>query len=99
MQAWDLTRTLRTMTSERFVLRRANADFAALDLHYGATGRCDGTLTVFDGSNLDERQIAELLREIDERLLPDFSMEERNLAFTVVFGRVMGTFQAERDPS
>jgi hypothetical protein len=97
MTDWDVVRTIRTSTSERFLLRRRGNDIAALDLHYGLGNRCDGTLIVFEGSGIEESHVPALLKEIDERLLPDASLGDRNLAFTVVVGRVLGAFLPTAD--
>jgi len=88
------TRTLRTSSSERFLIHADNGkDVAALDLHYLELQRVVGTLTVLDPGAIPEAKVAELLREIDEKLLPDASIEDGKLSFTVVSGHVVGTFQ------
>lgn len=38
-----------------------------------------------------------LLTYLDDMLLPDASLDDRKLAFTVVMGRVYGAFEAEWD--
>jgi hypothetical protein len=90
-------RVLRTPSSERHILRRLSADFAALDLHYLPDGAVQATLVLFEGSGVDEETIPDLLTLIDEILLPEVRMDQKNLFFTVVIGRVLGAFQAERD--
>lgn len=91
-----LIRALRTNSSERFLLQNAaGADFAALDLHYLPDGKISGTLILFENAGVSESQIPTLLKEIDEDLLPDASIEEGNLSFTVVTGRVIGHFEPE----
>jgi hypothetical protein len=90
-------RTLRTTTSERFLLQEANAvDCAALDLHYLENGHVAGTLIVLN-DRFKEHDIPEILTEIDEALLPQVSLDEGNLTFTVVRGEVIGSFTATRD--
>src|SRR5688572_16401158 len=95
----DLTfsRVLRTPHSERHLLRRDGADFAALDLHYLLDGTVQATLVVFEGSGVEEADVPELLTHIDEVLLPEVQMDHKNLFFTVVVGRVLGAFQGESD--
>lgn len=88
----EFIRVIRTPHSERFLIRNGNQDMAALDLHYLASGRVDGTLIVFENQGIGEAQIPGILSRIDEMLLPDVSVAERNLSFTVVVGRVLGTF-------
>jgi hypothetical protein len=90
-------RLLRTSSSERHLLRRNDADFAALDLHYLPTGVVQGTLVVFEGCGLDETDIPDLLTHIDEVLLPEVRLDEHNLTFTVVMGRVLGAYESERE--
>lgn len=91
---FDITRTLRTPYSERFLLSDSGVDFAALDVHYLLDGRVNATLTVFDSAKVAEADVPGLLSEIDERLLPDVSVEESSLTFTVVIGKVIGAFTA-----
>lgn len=92
-------RLLRTSSSERFLVQdEAGKDAAALDIHYLADGRVAGTLCVFDDSGISESQIPEVLQEIDEVLLPDVSFKDRKLSFTVVLGRVAGSFEANEGP-
>src|SRR4051812_8001430 len=87
-------RVLRTPHSERHLLRRDGADFAALDLHYLVDGTVQATLIVFEGSSCTESDVPELLTLIDEILLPEVQMDHEDLFFTVVIGRVLGAFQA-----
>lgn len=70
-------------------------DSAALDLHYASNGRVAGTLIVFPEAKLATEKIPDLLREIDEILLPEASVEHGNLTFVVVQGSVVGNFTAE----
>jgi hypothetical protein len=77
------------------VLRDDGNDFAALDLHYLQDATVQATLVVFEGSAFDESRIPELLTYIDEALLPEVRLDDKNLTFTVVFGRVLGAFSAE----
>lgn len=89
-----IIRTVRTVSSERFLLQfEAGRDSAALDLHYLDNGRVSGTLVVFD-DRIADSEIPSILAEIDECLLPDASLDHGNLTFTVVRGRVEGTFTA-----
>ena len=93
----SFARLLRTATSERHVLRRDKADFAALDLHFLQDGTVQATLIVYEGSGWEEGDIPSLLTHIDEVLLPEVALDERNLTFTVVMGRVLGAYQAQPD--
>ena len=92
-------RLLRTASSERFLVQTAaGQDAAALDIHYLADSRVAGTLCLFDDSGISESQIPDVLQQIDEVLLPDVSFKDRNLSFTVVAGRVVGSFMFSRIP-
>jgi len=78
---------------------RGENDVAALEVHYLDDGRVQATLIAFDGM-LHENEIADLLLHIDKVLLPDVSLDTKKLIFTVVFGRVLGAFEAvqNQDP-
>ena len=91
----ELIRTIRTPHSERFILRRAGHDVGALDIHYLADRHVHGTLIVLEGGGIREEEIPAVLTYLDETLLPDVSLDDRRLAFTVVVGRVHGAFEAE----
>jgi len=91
-------RLLRTSSSERFLVQQDGTDVASLDFHYLADGRVAGTLCVFEDSGVANDDIPDLLHEIDEALLPDVSIKDRNLSFTVVAGRVVGNFEASESP-
>lgn len=90
-------RVLRTPHSERFLLRKDDRDCAALDIHYLDSQRADSTLIILDETMIPESAVPQLLKEIDDLLLPHVSIEERNLVFTVVIGRALGAFVAEED--
>ena len=94
---FDAIRVLRTPSSERFLLRQSIVDFAAADIHYLPDGRVSVTLVVFENGPVKEEQIPDLLAQIDVKLLPDVSVEDENVTFTVVVGRVLGAFSANED--
>ena len=86
-------RVLRTASSERYMIQpRPNQDAAALDLHYLADGSVAGTLFLFENGGIGDRDVPELLRHIDEVLLPYASREDGSLGFTVVRGHVVGSY-------
>src|SRR5262249_20003779 len=96
--AWSFVRTLRTTSSERFLVQAdGGKDVAALDVHYLAGDRVAGTVIVLDPAAIPEKSIPNLLREIDEKLLPDASIQDGKLTFTVVVGHVVGTFFPQPD--
>lgn len=90
-------RTLRTPSSERFLLQHDGNDFAALDIHYLSDNRVNATLVLFEGSGVGDDQVPELLAQIDDRLLPEVSVRDNSLLFTVVVGRVLGAFSAAEE--
>lgn len=79
------------------MIRRGESDVAALEIHYLDDGTVQATLIAFDGM-IEESQISELLVHVDEVLLPDVSLDDKKLVFTVVTGRVLGAFEATPDP-
>lgn len=79
------------------MVRRVDSDVAALDIHYLDDGKVQATLIAFDGL-IQESQISDLLLHIDEVLLPDVSLDDKKLVFTVAMGRVLGAFEATPDP-
>jgi hypothetical protein len=89
-------RTLRTQSSERFLAVRDGKDVAAVDIHYIPTGHVAGTVTILEGSGLGERDVPELLRQLDEEMLPGVDLGSGSLTFTVVIGRVCGDYEAQR---
>ena len=94
----SVIRVLRTVSSERFLLQvKEGQDAAAIDLHYLRDGSVSGTIFLFEDGGIQDHMIHDLLQYIDEALLPEVSLDEHNLAFTVVRGQVVGDFQAEKD--
>jgi hypothetical protein len=79
------------------MIRRDDSDIAALEIHYLGDGTVQATMVAFDGM-LEESEISNLLAHIDEVLLPEVSLDNKKLVFTVVSGRVLGAFEAVPDP-
>lgn len=95
--SFTFVRTLRTPSSERFLLQSdAACDGAVLDLHYLSDGNVVGTLVIIDVALQAEEKTLALLKFIDEGLLPMASLNEKNLSFTVVHGKVIGQFENEK---
>jgi hypothetical protein len=93
-------RVVRTVSSERFLLQLAEGeDAAAVDLHYLRDGSVAGTVFLSEDGGITEDRVPELLQYLDEALLPEVSLDEHNLSFTVVQGRVLGDFRRERNAS
>ncbi len=78
------------------MIRRSDSDIAVLEIHYLDNGTVQATLIAFDGM-LEESELSDLLVHIDEVLLPDVSLDDQKLVFTVVTGRVLGAFEATQD--
>ena len=92
MPSLNFVRTLRTPTSERFLLAVNGVDgAAALDLHYLSNNGVAATLCVLD-SGVGDDQITDIIEQIDEVLLPEASRADGNLHFTVVRGHAIGDF-------
>jgi hypothetical protein len=91
-------RTLRTESSERFLALENGKEVAAADIHYLASGHVAGTLIVLREAGLGEDRIQELLRTLDEDMLPGVDVESGSLTYTVVVGDVVGNFEASKQP-
>lgn len=66
-------------------------------MHYVPDGTVAGTLILFADAKLAESAVPDLLRQIDDQLLPEVSVAAHNLSFTVVEGRVLGNFVPDHD--
>jgi hypothetical protein len=97
MMLWK--RTLRTLTSERFVAIRGGADVAAVDIHYLASGDVTGTVFLYESAGWTDADVNDLLRSLDDVMLPDVNLSDGSLTYTVVRGHVLGTYEATEDPS
>ena len=93
MMSWK--RTLRTASSERFLLQRDGQDAAAVDLHYLANGTVSGTVILLKSAGWTEAEIPKLLKSLDDDFLPDVDLERGTLTYTVVLGELIGVFEAE----
>ncbi len=93
MSEIEFVRVLRTVSSERFLLRRDNADLAGLDLHFLADGEVDGLLLILAVNVLPEDKIPELLADIDRRLLGEAAAKPGRIHITVAYGRLAGNFE------
>ena len=95
MSAVEYVRILRTHESERYLLRVAGQEAGALDLHFLASGSVAGTIVLLEEGAISDDDVPTLLTQIDEQLLPDATFKEHNIFFTVVRGRVLGSFQPD----
>jgi hypothetical protein len=87
-------RTLRTASSERFLAYRDGREVAAVDLHYARGGTVSGTVILLEEAGWTEEQIPDLLSSLDEEMLPDVDLADGNLTYTVVIGRIVGSYEA-----
>jgi hypothetical protein len=84
----------------RMDLRRVKLIQAAFaDRDYSHVGSAAGTAFLFEDGGIADDRVPEFLQCFDEALLPEASLDEHNLSFTVVRGRVLGDFRPERDAS
>lgn len=90
-------RTLRTISSERFLALRDNVEVAAVDLHYLNDGSAAGTVWLLEDANWQEEDIPALLRSLDDDFLPDVDIDHGNLTYTVVVGRIVGNYEAQAE--
>ena len=95
MMQWK--RTLRTASSERFLLLRDGKEAAAVDLHYLDNGAVSGTVILLKSAGWSEEEIPKLLKSLDEDFLPDVDLGRGTLAYTVIMGEIVGVFEAELD--
>lgn len=79
------------------MIRREESDISVLDIHYLDNGTVQATLTAFEGM-VTESEIPDLLQHVDEVLLPDVSLDDKKLVFSVVIGRALGAFEPTQDP-
>jgi len=92
MVTWK--RTLKTLSSERFLALKDGKDAAAVDLHYFPNGSAAGTVILLKDAGWKESDIPDLLKQLDEDFLPDVSISEGTLTYTVVIGELVGNFEA-----
>jgi hypothetical protein len=88
-------RTLRTISSERFLAQREGRDVAAVDLHYLANGTVSGTVILLKDAGWQEPDILALLSALDEDFLPDVDLAHGTLTYTVVLAEVLGNYEAQ----
>ena len=93
MMQWK--RTLRTASSERFLLLRDGKEAAAVDLHYLASGTVSGTVILLKSAGWTEEEIPQFLKSLDDDFLPDVDLDRGTLAYTVILGELIGVFEAE----
>jgi hypothetical protein len=74
-------------------------DAAAVDLHYLPNGTVNGTVILLREAGWKEADVPDLLKSLDDDLLPDVDQKQGTLTFTVVIGEVWGNFEASESNS
>ena len=92
-------RTLRTLSSERFLALRDGKEVAAVDLHYLENGHVSGTLILLRDAGWNEADVPKLLTSLDEDFLADVDLKQGTLTYTVVLGELMGSYEASQAPT
>ena len=91
---FQFTRTVRTRASEQFLIHDAvGVDIAVADIHYADSGSVSVTLTMFDIDGSDTAGAQQLVELIDRKLLPMVSLDDKNLVFNVLSGKLIGVFE------
>lgn len=92
----DFVRIVRTASSERFLLQVEGRDAGVVDLHFTSNGTVAGTVVLLEDGGIGDDAVPALLTRIDEVLLPDVAVDNHNLFFTVVRGKVVGSYHPEK---
>ena len=87
-------RTLKTLSSERFLALKDGRDAAAVDLHYLVNGTVSGTVILLRDAGWTEAEVPDLLKSLDEDFLPDVDLKQGTLSYTVVIGELWGNYEA-----
>lgn len=90
-------RTLRTLSSERFVAHKDGREAAMVDLHFLGMGHntpVSGTVVLLESSGWTEEDVPDLLSSLDEEFLPEVDAAEGTLTYTVIMGRLIASYEA-----
>ncbi|MFO0834511.1 MAG: hypothetical protein U0638_06045 [Phycisphaerales bacterium] len=93
-------RTLRTLSSERFIAYKDGREAALVDLHFlglGPRTPVSGTVVLLESSGWREEDVPDLLSSLDEEFLPEVDAAEGTLTYTVVMGRLIASYEAMAD--
>jgi hypothetical protein len=93
-------RTLRTLSSERFVAYKDGKEAALVDLHFLGLGHntpVSGTVVLLENSGWSEEDVPDLLSSLDEEFLPEVDSAEGTLTYTVIMGRLVASYEAMSD--
>ena len=94
-------RVVRTPSSERFLVQefdKPDSDIAAIDLHYLDNQVVSATVVILSEDFASEEFARLLVETVDARLLPMACLNDGDLNFTVVQGRVLSQFTNEYQP-
>jgi hypothetical protein len=94
----EYLRAFRTSSSERFFLRYVSIEFGCLELHYLANGTVQALLVIYDDATRPTEDIGLILKHIDDVLLPEVSLEDSKLLYSVFTGRAAGSFAPVATP-
>ncbi len=92
-------RVFRTASSERYLVEDTSnpgIDIAAIDIHYLDSQTVTATVIILETDYSEKEFINRLLETIDMRLLPMACLNDGDLSFTVVAGRIVGQFNNEQ---
>ena len=88
-------RVLKTQSSERYLVQtsaNADLDIAAVDIHYLETGVVSSTVVILHEDYFGDEFARRILATIDSRLLPMACLNDGDLIFTVVEGKLLGQY-------
>ena len=88
----EYVRAFRTPSSERFFLRHLGGEFGCLELHYLMNGTVQALLILYDEAVRPTEDVGTILKDIDDVLLPEVSLDDLKLLYTVFVGRAAGSF-------
>ena len=94
----EYVRAFRTPSSERFFLRHLGAEFGCLELHYLMNGTVQALLILYEDAPKPTEDVGAILKHIDDVLLPEVSLEDLKLLYSVFTGRAAGAFEPVADP-
>lgn len=91
---FQFTRTVRSATSEQFLIHNNDdCDIAVADIHFTEIGTVVVTLTILGDWLATDSAAQELVEAIDCQLLPMANLNDKNLVFNVVRGKLIGVFE------
>jgi len=94
----EYVRAFRTPSSERFFLRSFGVEFGCLELHYLMNGTVQALLVLYEDIAKPTEDIGAILKHIDDVLLPEVSLDDLKLLYSVFTGRAVGSFVATAPP-